>query len=93
MVPTSCAVTVTEQLPLTSVQLVELKVSPFTPVSDEVKETVPAGVVAPEPAVSATVTEIVLDWPTTTVAGEGVTVVEVLRPFTTWVSTQEVLEL
>src|SRR5205809_7185450 len=51
-VPAARGVNVTEQLPLSSVQLVALNV-PARPVA--VKATEPAGVVAPAPLVSATV--------------------------------------
>src|SRR5437762_13624582 len=58
-VPAALGVKVTEQLPLTNVQLVALKV-PARPVA--VKATEPAGVVAPAPLVSATVAVQVDVW-------------------------------
>jgi hypothetical protein len=64
------------------VQLIELNVSPFVPVSDDANETVPAGVDDPVPAVSATVTDTVLDAPVVTEVGFNVTVVDVVRAFT-----------
>ena len=67
---------VTEQLPLTSVQLAALKL-PVTPAA--VKATEPAGVVAPAPLVSATVAVHVDGWLTATVPGLQTIVVEVVR--------------
>ena len=67
---------VTEQLPLTSVQLAALKL-PVTPVA--VKATEPAGVVAPAPLVSATVAVQVEGWLTATDDGEQTIVVDVVR--------------
>ena len=67
---------VTEQLPLTSVQLAALKL-PVTPAA--VKATEPAGVVAPAPLVSATVAVQVEGWLTATDEGEQTIVVEVVR--------------
>jgi hypothetical protein len=79
-VPSSCVVTVTEQLPLESVQLaIGLNVSPFAPISDDVNERVPAGVDDPVPAVSATVTDTVLEAPVVTEVGFSVTVTDVDR--------------
>ena len=69
-------VNVTEQLPVTSVQLAALKV-PAPPV--EVKPTEPAGVLPPAPLVSATVAVQVDGWLIGTEAGEHTTVVDVLR--------------
>ncbi len=66
----------TEQLPLTRVQLVALKV-PAAPVL--VKATEPAGVVAPAPLVSATVAVQVEGWLIATVPGLQTIVVEVVR--------------
>ena len=66
---------VTEQLPLTNVQLVALKV-PARPVA--VNATEPAGVVAPAPLVSATVAVQVEGWLTATVPGLQTIVVEVV---------------
>jgi len=74
-VPTALGVNVTEQLPLTNVQLVALKV-PARPVA--VKATEPAGVVAPAPLVSATVAVQVEGWLTATVPGLQTIVVEVV---------------
>jgi len=68
-------VNVTEQLPLTNVQLVALKV-PARPVA--VNATEPAGVVAPAPLVSATVAVQVEGWLTATVPGLQTIVVEVV---------------
>ena len=67
---------VTEQLPLTSVQLVPLK-TPAPPV--EVKLTEPAGLVPPAPFVSATVALQVDVELIGTVAGLQTTVVELVR--------------
>ncbi len=67
---------VTEQLPLTSVQLAALKL-PVTPAA--VKATEPAGVVAPAPLVSATVAVHVDGWLIATVPGLQTIVVEVVR--------------
>ena len=67
-------VKVTEQLPVTSVQLAALKV-PAPPV--EVKPTEPAGVVPPAPLVSATVAVHVDAWLIGTVAGLQTTAVDV----------------
>src|SRR5436190_1701797 len=75
-VPAALGVNVTEQLPLTSVQLVALKV-PARPVA--VKATEPAGVVAPAPLVSATVAVQVDGWLVGTVAGVQTIVVGVVR--------------
>ena len=66
---------VTEQLPVTNVQLAALKV-PAPPV--EVKPTEPAGTVPPAPLVSATVAVQVDGWLIGTVAGLQTTVVEVV---------------
>ena len=74
-VPAALGVNVTEQLPLTNVQLVALKV-PARPVA--VKATEPAGVVAPAPLVSATVAVQVEGWLTATVPGLQTIVVEVV---------------
>ena len=74
-VPTALGVNVTEQLPLTNVQLVALKV-PARPVA--VNATEPAGVVAPAPLVSATVAVQVEGWLTATVPGLQTIVVEVV---------------
>ncbi len=74
-VPTALGVNVTEQLPLTNVQLVALKV-PARPVA--VKATEPAGVVAPAPLVSVTVAVQVEGWLIPTEAGEHTMVVEVV---------------
>src|SRR5947199_5655013 len=74
-VPEALGVNVTEQLPLTKVQLVALKL-PVTPVA--VKATEPAGVVAPAPLVSATVAVQVEGWLIPTEAGEHTMVVEVV---------------
>ena len=67
---------VTEQLPLTSVQLGALRV-PAPPV--EVNATTPPGVVPPAPLVSATVAVQVDVWLIGTDAGLQTTVVEVVR--------------
>ncbi len=75
-VPEALGVNVTEQLPLTKVQLVALKL-PVTPAA--VKATEPAGVVAPAPLVSATVAVQVEGWLTATDEGEQTIVVEVVR--------------
>ncbi len=75
-VPEALGVNVTEQLPLTKVQLVALKL-PVTP--EAVKATEPAGVVAPAPLVSATVAVQVEGWLTATDEGEQTIVVEVVR--------------
>ena len=75
-VPAALGVKVTEQLPLTNVQLVALKL-PARPVA--VKATEPAGVVAPAPLVSATVAVQVDDWLIGTEAGLQTIVVEVVR--------------
>src|SRR5207247_5552062 len=74
-VPEALGVNVTEQLPLTKVQLVALKL-PVTPAA--VKATEPAGVVAPAPLVSATVAVQVVGWLTATDEGEQTIVVEVV---------------
>jgi len=79
-VPVAVAVNVTEQLPETSVQVVELN-DPAGPVS--VKVTVPVGGVAPAPAVSVTVAAHVVTWLTTTVPGEQETLVLVGSTTTT----------
>ncbi len=75
-VPAALGVNVTEQLPLTSVQLVALNV-PARPVA--VNATEPAGVVAPAPLVSATVAVQVEAWLMATVPGLQTIVVEVVR--------------
>jgi len=75
-VPEALGVNVTEQLPLTSVQLVALKL-PVTPVA--VKAIEPAGVAAPAPLVSATVAVQVEGWLIATVPGLQTIVVEVVR--------------
>jgi len=72
-VPAALGVNVTEQLPLTSVQLVALNV-PARPVA--VNATEPAGVVAPAPLVSATVAVQVEAWLMATVPGLQTIVVE-----------------
>src|SRR5438034_1347332 len=77
-VPAALGVNVTEQLPLTSVQLVALKL-PARPVA--VNATEPAGVVAPTPLVSATVAVHVEAWLMATVLGLHTMVVEVVRRF------------
>src|SRR5438093_9432015 len=74
-VPPALGVNVTEQLPLTSVQLVALKL-PARPVA--VNATEPAGVVAPTPLVSATVAVHVEGWLMATVLGLHTMVVEVV---------------
>src|SRR5205809_452341 len=74
-VPAALGVKVTEQLPLTNVQLVALKL-PARPVA--VKATEPAGVVAPAPLVSATVAVQVEGWLTATVPGLQTMVVDVV---------------
>jgi hypothetical protein len=79
-VPAALGVNVTEQVPAAdNVQLGALKV-PARPAA--VKPTEPAGVVAPAPLVSATVTVQVDAWPIGTGEGEHTTVVEVERGFT-----------
>ena len=78
-VPIACGVKVTEQLPLTNVQLAALKV-PDPPVN--VKATEPAGVLPPAPLVSATVAVQVDGWFTGTEAGVHTTVVDVDRSVT-----------
>jgi hypothetical protein len=83
-------VTVTEQLPLDSAQLVGLNVSVA---SDDVNEIVPTGVVDPAPAVSVTVTATVLDPPDVTEFGVSVTVVDVVRAVTVYVVPVELLAL
>jgi hypothetical protein len=75
-------VTVTEQDPFVSVQLVGLNVSPFAPVSLDVNETVPPGVDVAAPAVSVTVTDTILDPPVVTELGVSVTAVDVVRAVT-----------
>src|SRR5436189_6345549 len=75
-VPVELGVKVTEQLPLTSVQLVALNV-PARPVA--VNATEPAGVVAPAPLVSATVAVQVEGWLIRTVERRVGIVVEVVR--------------
>jgi len=67
---------VTEQLPLTRVQLVALNV-PARPVAANATE--PAGVLLPAPLVSTTVAVHVEAWLIATVAGEHTTVVDVDR--------------
>ena len=74
-VPAALGVKVTEQLPLTNVQLVALKL-PARPVA--AKATEPAGVVAPAPLVSATVAVQVEGWLTATVPGLQTMVVDVV---------------
>jgi hypothetical protein len=69
--PTTVGVYVTLHVPEARVQLVALNV----PVSFEVKVTVPVGVTAPVPEVSATVAVIVTGVLSRTVAGEPDTVV------------------
>jgi hypothetical protein len=81
-VPTSCVVTVTEQVPPFKVQLVGLMVSPLIPMSEELNEMVPAEVDDPVPDVSETVTDTVLEPFTLTEMGVSVTTVEVLRALT-----------
>jgi len=68
-------VNVTEQLPLTNVQLVALN-DPARPAA--VNATEPAGVVAPAPLVSATVAVQVEAWLIATVLGLQTIVVEVV---------------
>src|SRR5205809_454443 len=75
-VPAALGVNVTEQLPLTSVQLVALNV-PAGPVA--VKATDPAGVLLPAPLVSTTVAVQVEAWLMATVPGLQTIVVEVVR--------------
>jgi hypothetical protein len=75
-VPSWCVVTVTEQLPPASVQFAELKVS--VPSEDE-NAMVPPGVVAPAPAVSATVTETLLPEPVVIEDGVSVSLTETER--------------
>ncbi len=75
-VPAALGVKVTEQLPLTRVQLVALN-APARPVA--VNATEPAGVVAPAPLVSATVAVHVDGWLIATVPGLQTIVVEVVR--------------
>ena len=74
--PAALGVKVTEQLPLTRVQLVALK-DPARPVA--VKATDPPGVLLPAPLVSATVAVQVEGWLTATVPGLQTIVVEVVR--------------
>src|SRR5205809_7244916 len=74
-VPAALGVKVTEQLPLTNVQLVALKL-PARPVA--VKATEPAGVVAPAPLVSATVAVQGEGWLTATEPGAQSMVVDVV---------------
>jgi len=69
-------VNVTEQLPLTNVQLVALN-DPARPAA--VNATEPAGVVAPAPLVSATVAVHVEGWLIATVPGLQTIVVDVVR--------------
>src|SRR5690349_14091812 len=79
-VPAALGVNVTEQVPAAdNVQLGALKV-PARPAA--VKATEPAGVVAPAPLVSATVTVHVEGWLIGTDEGAQTTVVEVDRGFT-----------
>jgi hypothetical protein len=75
-VPAALGVKVTEHAPVTSVQLVALRV-PARPLA--VKPTEPAGVVAPAPLVSATVAVHVDAWLIGTDAGAQTTVVDVVR--------------
>src|SRR5438034_972845 len=77
-VPAALGVNVTEQLPLTSVQLVALKL-PARPVA--VNATEPAGVVAPTPLVSATVAVHVEAWLMATVLVLHTMVVDVVLRF------------
>ena len=72
--PTTVGVYVTLHAPETRVQVVALKV----PVLLEANETVPVGVVAPVPDVSATVAVQVEAWLSGTLAGVQTTVVEVV---------------
>jgi hypothetical protein len=72
--PAIVDVKVTEQLPLTNVHGLPAKI-PF----GAVKATVPVGVVAPAPFVSATTAVHVVIWLTATVLGKQDTVVEVVR--------------
>jgi len=73
-------VNTTEQVPLTSVQLGALKVP--LPVPDTLKATVPVGVVAPAPFVSATVAVQLAVWLIVILFGAQVTVVEVVLKVT-----------
>jgi hypothetical protein len=75
-VPAALGVNVTEQVPVASVQLAALRV-PARPVA--VNPTVPAGVEAPTPLVSATVAVHVDGWLIATGLGLQTTVVEVVR--------------
>jgi hypothetical protein len=78
-VPAALGVKVTEHVPAARVQLGALNV-PARPAA--VKPTVPLGVVAPAPLVSATVAVQVEAWLIGTDDGEHTTVVEVERGFT-----------
>src|SRR5437773_2623540 len=77
-VPAALGVNVTEQLPLTSVQLVALKLPARTV---RAKATEAAGVVAPTPLVSATVAVHVEGWLMAMVLGLHTTVVDVVLRF------------
>jgi hypothetical protein len=85
-VPATLLVYDTEHVPALSVQLVGVKVPPVA-----VKLTVPVGVVAPAPLVSATVAVHVVLWPIVTVDGEHDTVVVVVLNAPVTVAALEVL--
>jgi len=78
-VPAALGVNVTEQLPLTNVQLVALN-APARPVA--VNATEPAGVVPPAPLASATVAVHVEAWLIATLAGLHTILVVVVRLLT-----------
>ena len=75
--PAALGVNVTEQLPVADRVHVVAEKLPATP--EEVKVTVPEGVLDPTPLVSATVAVHVEAWAIGTEAGAHTTVVEVVR--------------